>query len=512
METNLINPVAFADIEPLMNDAAREFLAHMERGEQCKFTLSCPVADVDDNHPNTIHADVIRFCAWGGDEKHRVTGNLIHLEGAVVRGNLDLLYADIRFALTFMSCHFTEEVVFAFAKCPGLNMDSSYLAKGMNANGMRISGELCLRYGFYSQEEVRLANAKIGGAVDCSDSTFSTSDKEVKNEVMLPQKHALNASGMRVNGYLSLKNSTFAGGVTMHSSYIDGSLNCMGATFQHGFTAGNTEITEGLVLQQIQGSGMIGFPFARAGVLSDDASRGNFRFFLNGFAYRHIHFPETAEERIKWLNSRPEHLPFSPQPFEQAAKVLFAMGYDNDAREILLEKERQLTKYGELSFWRKFFWRPLWNVFAGYGYRLQWTAAWMLGAVLVGTAFFNFADDQCRIVPHQPVVMKEVKNETAKAAEKCTAENRPTKVVERAFPDYPRFGAFVYSLDVFIPYFSLYQESHWYPQPTEADTDYALVFLRVWYWIEIVAGWILTSLLVLTVTGLLQPRQSSGGK
>ena len=512
MGTNLINPVAFADIKPLMNEAARKFLADMEKGEQCKFALSCPVADAD-NNPNTIHADVIRFCAWGGDEKHRVTGNLIHLEGAVVHGQLDLLYADIRFALTFMGCHFTEEVVVAFAKCPGLNMDSSYLAKGMNANGMQIKGALCLRNNFTAHGEVRLADAKISGGVDCRKSMFINPTKEDYNRFSLPKSYALFASGMEVNGHFEARESAFIGAINMDGSYVGGTVNFMQATLQGGLFAVALETKRALVLQNIEGTGSIVLSFSKAGVLVDNEkeSRAKFKFALNGFTYQELHKPDDVKSRIDWLDNRPTGLGFSQQPFEQIAKVLFARGQDSDAREILLEKEQQYTRIGKMSRWDKF-WRRAWHLFAGYGYRLQWTAAWMLVTVLMGTAFFNFADNQCRIVPHQPVVMKAVKNETAKAAEKCTAENRPTKVVERAFPDYPRFGAFVYSLDVFIPYFSLYQESHWYPQPTEADTDYALVFLRVWYWIEIVAGWILTSLLVLTVTGLLQPRQSSGGK
>ena len=79
----------------------------------------------------------------------------------------------------------------------------------------------------------------------------------------------------------------------------------------------------------------------------------------------------------------------------------------------------------------------------------------------------------------------------------------------------------MFSLDVFIPLFSLHQESHWAP-----DSGVRMIFfvswrggkwefegwwlLTAWYWIEIMAGWFLSSLLLLSVTGLLRPRVGGG--
>lgn len=365
----------------------------------------------------------------------------------------------------------------------------------------KINGDVFMHDGFCAEGEVRLLSMSVGGDLDCSGGNFSH-----------PQGDAIMGDGIQVAGFLGMRDGFVANGrVNLQSASIGRDLSCNGGTFKNGVIAQAITIKNFLLWNNVGGGGAVDLSSAKAEVVdADNKSLEKFNFILDGFSYSRFARRVNASSLIKWLTSRPKR-DFSAQPFEKAAEVLLTMGHDSDAREISMEKEDKLTKEGNMSCWNRF-WRRAWCVFAGYGYRLQWTAAWMLVTVLIGTAFFNFADNQCRIVPHQPVVMKAVKNETAKAAEKCMAENRPTKVVERAFPDYPRFGAFVYSLDVFIPYFSLYQESHWYPQPTEADTDYALVFLRVWYWIEIVAGWILTSLLVLTVTGLLQPRQSSGGK
>ena len=140
------------------------------------------------------------------------------------------------------------------------------------------------------------------------------------------------------------------------------------------------------------------------------------------------------------------------------------------------------------------------------------------------------------------------------------------------FPEYPEFNFLAFSLDVFIPLFSLHQESFWAPASGDNgdfwkspfllalsfvvlaivmflawlfkgsalavigsgilwgpvfvllatvaahflfDAGSALWFvdwrwLTVWYWIEIMAGWLLSSLLLLSVTGLLRPRIGGG--
>ena len=39
-----------------------------------------------------------------------------------------------------------------------------------------------------------------------------------------------------------------------------------------------------------------------------------------------------------------------------------------------------------------------------------------------------------------------------------------------------------------------------------------LWLLTLWYWFEVAMGWILTSMLLLSITGLLRPRQSSSEK
>jgi len=79
--------------------------------------------------------------------------------------------------------------------------------------------------------------------------------------------------------------------------------------------------------------------------------------------------------------------------------------------------------------------------------------------------------------------------------------------------NYPEFQALVYSVDVFLPVVGLHQASHWMPDATK---DFKLAFSEKmstpvsgkalwWYvWLETAAGWVLTTLFVVCLTGLVR--------
>ena len=203
---------------------------------------------------------------------------------------------------------------------------------------------------------------------------------------------------------------------------------------------------------------------------------------------------------------------------------------------------------------------------AGYGYTLWRTTLLSILFIAIGAGIFWYADRCHRIVPAQVVVQADL--DYGHAVNSHGAQ--PTDVVPEFFPGYAEFTPLAYSLDVFIPFFILQQESAWFPASGSPDNVWkpsimlALAFvalvvfaflgewiqrrcekwcgrasvyvgrlgalvvivaigfcfrkwlfsdwwwLTVWYWIEIGAGWVLTSLFLLSVTGLLRPRQSSG--
>ena len=399
--------------------------------------------------------------------------------------------------------------------------------KAFGADRVQVEGTVFLNGGFKSFGETCMVGARIGGMLDCTNSVFCN-----------PGKRAFVADGVETGGDALLSTivaegklplfangehppiATFYGETRLLGARIGGTMSCAyGVFFNPGgiaFNAEDAEFRNTLHWLPVSGAGAVDLNFAKTNVLADIADAWKpFEVSLDGFTYNRFARPESVEFRLDWLGKRATNADFSPQPYDQAAKVLFEMGHANDAREILLEKERLQTK-DERTPWHHKIGRRLWDVFAGYGYRLRRTAYWMAGFVFLGALLFHFADENGRMVPHQPVVLAhaDYKAETIPpcAEFKCPPERRPTAVVKRLFPDYPEFNALVYSADVFIPFFALHQEPYWYPNPSDSDREVLLRILPFWYWLEIGAGWILTSLFLLSVTGVLRPRQSSGEK
>ena len=475
----------------------------------------------------------------------------------------------------------------------------------LHADGLTATKGISLRGKFVAKGQVRLLHARTDGNLDCSSGTFhsnpgqyalsadlayvggtvSLSDKfSAIGEVRFPsarigalecdgkfenrENFALCASEMEVRGGVALR-AQFQGEVMLIGTHIGKSLSVTGTLNNPkriALNAERVEAKEGILWIPNGGEGEVHFGFAKIGILVDrENSWESFdRVALNGFTYNQFADPADAQFRINWLSKRPDGIPFFPQPYEQAAKVLFGMGHVGDAREILLEKERLQTADGKMSRMQRVG-RRLWDVFAGYGYRLSYTAAWILGVVAIGAVIFDAADARRRIVPTQVIVQADP--DYGHAVKSLGV--RPTDVVPEIFPGYAEFTPFAYSLDVFIPFFILQQESAWLPDSGDSDNVWkpsimlmlailALAifafsaewierrcegprgracayagmlgvlfaiccyfsnwlfcdwwWLTVWYWLEIIAGWILTSLFLLSVTGLLRPRQSSGEK
>lgn len=568
MVAAFVNPVNFAKLvaqEPL-NPAEQMFVDCVTGKVKGAEDNSCVIGKTRPEMPiykgenaNVIRADLIRFFAWGGNGEIPVMGNTIALCGAYVRGALNLVHAHSPYALALMNCHFAEHVWMAYARFHSLDLGGSYFAVGLVGRGMRVGGDLHINDVFVPECGVNLTSANIGGDLNCRGGQFKnasgfalladnasiggnlfmcTSNDGARfcanggahlgfanitgnldcggGEFINPEKYAFAVNGAKMGNLRMTSNngSPFVanGDVGLIAAEIDISCNCEGGHFDGDIIAESAKIGKSLFWRKVRGRGTVGLQGAAAGIFDydDEQSLGGFNFILDGFSYRQFAEHKEVQSRLKWLDSRPAKMPFSPHPFEQAAKVLFAMGYNNDAREVLLKKERLLTKHGKLPFWRKYLWRPIWNLLAGYGHQLWRTFFGAAVFIAAGAYLYDFADRECRITPHQPIAVLNEKYEFIRPGKECTDAHRPTSVMAKKYPDYPRFDAWAFSLDVFIPVFALHQESHWYPQQQEGDTNVFLRWLRLLYWIQIGAGWILTSLLVLTITGLLRPRQSGG--
>jgi hypothetical protein len=71
--------------------------------------------------------------------------------------------------------------------------------------------------------------------------------------------------------------------------------------------------------------------------------------------------------------------------------------------------------------------------------------------------------------------------------------------------EYPPFSPFWYSLDTLLPLVDLGQGTAWSPSPINGvRDDFPGWFVLAYLYIHIIAGWVLTSLTVVALTGIIK--------
>ncbi len=354
----------------------------------------------------------------------------------------------------------------------------------LNADGLKTKGGISLNNGFHAKGEVRLLGADIGGDLSCSNGTF-------ENE----KGAALNADGLKTKGDISLNDGFHAKGkVRLVNADIGGNLDCSNGTFENekgvALCAERMNVV-GSFFWQTKGRpvGMIDLLHASVGQLTDNMEswpeKGKLR--IDGFVYGALapdNTPKGAKERLGWLRLQPDE-PFKPQPYEQLAKALRCMGHEKDAHEVLIAKNQDLRKHGNIG---RIGYIRNWvlDITIAYGWK-PWKAVFLFIAplLLIGWGMFWCADVKLRLM--QP----------SKERVFMSEEFKKGGVVPAA---YPVFNPLIYSMDTFVPFVDLHQENYWLP---DANKEWGGIF-RWYLWGHIVMGWVLSTLAAVGLTGLIR--------
>jgi hypothetical protein len=418
----------------------------------------------------------------------------------------------------------------------------------LDAEGTKIDGYTLLKQ-VQSEGEIRLINASIGLNLECGPGHFAGSGS-----------NALNATLIKVAGNVILdEDFSASGGVLFRGSTISGNLTCNGARFsstngpaldlestkicgdlQMGkaphenrtFEAqgevsilastislsvicdgGHFNNPDGLALNadraniggsvfmsdDFQMNGLATFTRARVGgdfqwtfgtspsqatldltfatvkTLLDDTNSWPEpgKLLLYGFTYETIHqnSPYSGSERINWLNRQPA-AHFSTQPYEQLAAVLRRLGHEHDAAKIMVAKNQNYAshlKWAALGDWPRIFWYYFIGWFAGYGYLPERAFWFSVILVSVGWLIFHIAFKKNRIVKAKDG-----------ESEKDIQSN---------------FNPLVYSLETFVPLLELDMGKNWRTLGKG---------LRAYFYVHRIFGWVLTTLWVGALTGLLK--------
>jgi hypothetical protein len=345
--------------------------------------------------------------------------------------------------------------------------------RAISADRIDVKGSVFLREGFHSEGEVRFLGAAIGGDYDCTNGEFVNEDGK-----------AIWADGMDVKG-----NVFFREGVK-----VGGKVSLIGAKVGEHFSWIHVKLTEKTILDLRN---------ARTGALWDDKqswpAKGN--LLLDGFVYENFgdYAPKDANSRIEWLNKQYKQGQerFRPGPYEQLAKVLEKMGHNEDAIKIRIKKEEELTRLGGFG-WAGKLWRYILEFTIGYGYQL-WRAWLCVGAfILIGFFIFWGGHKAGVIVPME-------KDAYVSGQGGQLREGYP----KFSFLGFSFLGALVYSIDMFVPVLDLRMAKYWIPDANKSGKFLRFIpvrgdFVRGYMWLHIITGWILTTLLIVGLTGLVK--------
>jgi len=461
----------------------------------------------------------------------KVTGE-VHLGGANLGGDLVCIEAVLdagsdKFALCaeclaangdvlLGESSVTGEVRLSGARIDGrLNFDGAAFNAGLgeealNASGLEANGYVSFD-GVTCIGELVLNDATLNGSLFCVDALMDAG----------LGKHALFADRLSLKGSVLLNRARVTGEVRLQGATLGGDLECIDSSLT-GLEGGDAiyalqlRVQGGFYLRgESRVEGRVDLRGVEVGILSDEPAcwpgRGNLD--LDRFRYGAIigaSVPVTALERLKWLALQypvGQDGDFRPQPYEQLAKVLREMGHREDARLVLIEKERlqradRRRRLRKRWLFEDAYFASVWDRFLGwvmgYGYR-PLGVLWPLAAVLIAGWFvFGSAEARGAFVPGNPVV------QTSDAWTGC-APTAPQGQMAcfLATPQgaaYPAFNAFIYSADVLLPVVDFGVATHWTP---DTRTGFGW-FVQVYLWWQIFVGWGLSLLAIAGLSGLVK--------
>jgi hypothetical protein len=366
--------------------------------------------------------------------------------------------------------------------------------QALNLEGAR-TGAVLLRNGFRAEGEVYLRNATIGGDLDCNNGHFINSK---------PVGLAINAELANVQGSVRLDDFEADGSVSFQEARIDHEFILYGATWHENDACLNLTAAKVKTLLN------------RRPKLKNQLSLLKNHLFLHGLTFDELgaDADQTAEGQIEWINLQPSNR-FWSQPYEQMAKVFREMGLQEEAVKVMIRKNYDHGVH-PLRF-KEVLWYGIFGPRIDFGYRPLNALYLSLLVILLGYFLFKSGAHSGILIPT-----------------KSDAYDTKEKLSEL----YPKFNAFVYSLETFVPLVKLGISEFWAPNAnrgTELHLLHKLTLLpvrlalqlvcgkrltalriheptplrvgsllRCYLWIHIIAGWILTTLWVGGFTGLLK--------
>ncbi|MBZ3906014.1 MULTISPECIES: oxidoreductase [Streptomyces] len=314
----------------------------------------------------------------------------------------------------------------------------------LDAYHVQVTEDLTFHPGFSSEGRIILSGATVGAAIGfCGARLSNPGDVALEAVDVTVARNFDLGRGLHVDGGITLDGSS----VGTRLSFHDTTLTNPGGTALSLRLAQARE-TDLRTRQPIDGTVDAGG--ARLGTLYDAPETWPAALRLADTTYDALATSLPAAERLDWLRRGADT--YLPQPYEQLAATYRRLGHEDEARTVLLAKQRHhrasLPPYTRV-------WGYVQDATVGYGYRPLRAGLWLAAMLACGALFF---------AAHPPAPL-----EAAKA---------------------PPFNAFVYTLDLLIPIPAFGQDLAFAPRGPAQWLAHALT----------AAGWILATTTAAGVT------------
>lgn len=271
---------------------------------------------------------------------------------------------------------------------------------------------------------------------------------------------ALRLAGARIEGELDLDHAEVSYRISLTGCDIPGLITTHNARLRNlsllGCRVGALDLrgahVEGDLDLRTAGAptGLVDLRDATVGTLHDTSQSWPAQLNIDGLRYDRLGTPLTAAERFPWLRRSGDG--YTPQPFEQLARVYKTLGRENEARTVLLAKERlrhrTLPRYARA-------WGAVQDAAVGYGYRPMRAGTWLLALLAIGSVTF--------------------------------ATHRP---VHTSHDDNQAFNPVIFTLDQLLPVIGFGQRTAFTPTPGTQWLSYLLTAV----------GWLLVTTIATGVT------------
>jgi hypothetical protein len=358
-----------------------------------------------------VRAEVISAILLG--EIAAVRRPRLRARGFLVTGCLDLSNAQIDIPARFENCVFasgvalresrTRSVLFVDCAMPSLDASSTYVDGQLEITGSldwlglyqtEVTGHLELSGAQLHQPGGTAINAdylRVRAAMYWNDCTVKGAVRlpgaSIGGSLVLDGAHLLNegswalaADRLTVGGDLQCGDGFVAvGEVGLASAQIGGRLFL-------GADAGPAHVGPGgprPAREPGRITGIVDVRDAKLGGLSDDPGQWPEQIRINGLRYNDLDPPLPAERRLEWIALDPAG--YQPQPYEQLAACYRRLGEDDNARHVLLAKQRD--RRGSLGPVGKV-WGYIQDATVGYGYRPWLASLWLLALLAAGSVYF----------------------------------------------------------------------------------------------------------------------------